>query len=796
LLVWGDFTSYAGLPTKGLARILSNGNLDGTFDTTSIFSDYARVNSLLGLDGNNLLISVSPSFGPSVTRKVLENGTLDPDFVLDTFPTFATKLTSGKIVYKTSELRVLNEDLSPDLSFVSPLPSGTSIMAIARCPNGNVVVVGFSSGYRFYFLSADCRTLLSEQPIFVADGTNSPNSVGRLRVFADGRILLAGSYANSLRFLNRYLADGTLDPSFQCGLQFTWSFIDAISIQADGKILLGGRFEPMPEQPTYRPLLRLMPDGTFDPTFDLRPEGEGTDWSKFRASSLGLMPNGDLAAILTPYSGWPGSFGYMQNFEYSVQPKTRLVRLRADGPQPPHRPMNLVASSLSRALTRLTWNPVPGAQIFRVEKRVGLDWIEIGSTPLTTFDDSSVDGITNFPYRVIAQNEVGASTATREVQVALPGPFKTGLAIDFDSPSSARVVWPDVTGEWGYEVYRFDGIQPLFMQATSLEWLRASGALIATIPPDSTSFVDTSVTPRTAYSYVVAGVNVAGGATTGFYSCWTPSDQPPIAPSRPAVSSDADQSITLTWRDALWEEGYLLEWRPRGGTWATLANLSADTTTFTTPGGLPEGQLFEFRLTASNPFGGLATPTEPVSAAAQEASWLPAGEVDPNAIPFEASLLLDIQQTADGGFLVHTGILQNPFGTFIEDNFSTQPRLIRYDAFGRSLPFSYLRISHSEKTVYLPLADARVLIVSSSSGFFKLTAYPAQGSVGFGFGVQTGGFSPPEFNGPIHRLSQLKDGSILVAGEFTGVVDFSIYGEEIPTDPPVRPANGIVKLAN
>ena len=66
-----------------------------------------------------------------------------------------------------------------------------------------------------------------------------------MRVQSDGKILVGGSFVNfngiNLNRLTRLNADGTIDGSFNAGTGAA-SNVNAIEIQPDGKILVGGNF--------------------------------------------------------------------------------------------------------------------------------------------------------------------------------------------------------------------------------------------------------------------------------------------------------------------------------------------------------------------------------------------------------------------------------------------------------------------------------------------------------------------------------------------------------------------------
>ena len=68
-------------------------------------------------------------------------------------------------------------------------------------------------------------------------------SVEALAIQADGKIVVGGSFSTlgggARKYIGRLNADGTLDTGFDPGAD---NFVLALAVQADGKILVGGYF--------------------------------------------------------------------------------------------------------------------------------------------------------------------------------------------------------------------------------------------------------------------------------------------------------------------------------------------------------------------------------------------------------------------------------------------------------------------------------------------------------------------------------------------------------------------------
>ena len=100
-------------------------------------------------------------------------------------------------------------------------------------------------------------------------GISAP--ANRTIVLADGKILVAGSFqlANgvSRNGIARFNSDGTLDPTFNTKNGATGGTINAMALQSNGKIIIGGAFTSYAGQPVGF-IARLEADGNFDVTFN------------------------------------------------------------------------------------------------------------------------------------------------------------------------------------------------------------------------------------------------------------------------------------------------------------------------------------------------------------------------------------------------------------------------------------------------------------------------------------------------------------------------------------------------
>jgi uncharacterized delta-60 repeat protein len=138
-------------------------------------------------------------------------------------------------------------------------------------------------------------------------------SISDLAFQLDGKIVFAGSYVGdgaSRACVGRIHPDGQADSTFAMGLGPAGSTANAILLEPDGKILVGGYFDKFNEVPCQS-LIRLKPDGSVDSTFNQIPaiENPVTD----------LIRDGEGRVLVVEY------------FARGVLWSTDLTRLNADG---------------------------------------------------------------------------------------------------------------------------------------------------------------------------------------------------------------------------------------------------------------------------------------------------------------------------------------------------------------------------------------------------------------------------------------------------------------------------------
>jgi uncharacterized delta-60 repeat protein len=281
LIIGGDFTFYNNIHVHRLCRLNTDGTLDVSFNVGTGFNDV--VNKVLVLSDGKILVGgrFTTYNGTTVNRLVRLNsdGSIDASFVIGSgfdseVNTIALQM-DGKILFggmftnykgvPVNYIIRLNTDGVRDASFVTG-NNGSSVHAIAVQSDGRILVGGNVTN-KIIRLNTDGTLDSSFNP-----GTGFDQIVQVITLQTDGKILVGGNFFSTFNGLgaNRIIrlnTDGTKDTSFNYGTGFN-SFVRAITVQSDGKILVGGSFTTYSGTSDFG-LIRLNNDGSKDTSFNI-----------------------------------------------------------------------------------------------------------------------------------------------------------------------------------------------------------------------------------------------------------------------------------------------------------------------------------------------------------------------------------------------------------------------------------------------------------------------------------------------------------------------------------------------
>ena len=174
----------------------------------------------------------------------------------------------------------LNANGTRDTNFTVPQEFLRQIghtYAIAVQTDGKVLVAGLFNNTALWRFEADGRQDTNFAPV-VTDSTASSFRFGKaIAIQPDGKIVMVGTFRTvngvARKGIVRFDSDGSVDPTFAPGAGIVFSgsgaaAANALAIQPDGKIVVGGWFNTVNGLGRTN-VARFNADGTVDATFDL-----------------------------------------------------------------------------------------------------------------------------------------------------------------------------------------------------------------------------------------------------------------------------------------------------------------------------------------------------------------------------------------------------------------------------------------------------------------------------------------------------------------------------------------------
>jgi uncharacterized delta-60 repeat protein len=338
--IGGLFTHYGGTAIRHLARLRANGTLDQTFNPgggfIGISDGEGGTNNLLsiqrmaveeigsrrlyvqGLFGSYRGISV-PGF-----LRILLSGEIDPTFLNGSFPGASPFTPSAETLLPTTDGKIyvggraiglvrVNENGSLDQSFAPPQMS-TTMVASAGDTTGDIYVSGFA---QFRRLRPDGSPTPTFQEPTINDQVSTvvPVGDGSTDVYAGG--FFTAYAGNGVNHLARVHSDGTLASQTVRGSGFSLDVRD-VEAAGEGGVYVVVNFPVSAYNGTViRPLVRLLSNGTLDPTFLFR---ENVDPGRGSFVLSATRARNDSRIYVT------GTFT-----EYDGSPVAGVMRLFPDG---------------------------------------------------------------------------------------------------------------------------------------------------------------------------------------------------------------------------------------------------------------------------------------------------------------------------------------------------------------------------------------------------------------------------------------------------------------------------------
>ena len=326
-----------------------------------------------------------------------------------------------------------------------------------------------------------------------------------------------------------------------------------------------------------------------------RRQGQGGAWSTIGSFDSNLTFYDDQTVPLdnTEYCyrvSWTGAPNEFSNIACA----TTLA-------SPPNPPTNLSAVAVSSSQINLSWtdasNNESGFEVFRSTDNANFSKIADVGANVTNYANTGLNASTRYYYYVGSQrggtpSRTKSNTADATTQSGLPN-APARLTANATSSSQINLSWADLSdNETGFEVERgTDG---------------RNFTKIADVGVNATSYSNTGLVPLTQYCYRVRAKNGAGNSGYTDPACAT-TQAPPVTIPRPpsglTATASSSSQINLSWTDnASDETGFEIERSTDGTTFAKIADVGANTTTYSNTG-LNASTRYWYRVRANNSAG-------------------------------------------------------------------------------------------------------------------------------------------------------------------------------------------------
>lgn len=290
IMVAGSFNQrYNGTAVNRLVLLTSDGVLDPFFDigagpaTATVYTIENEADGSWFVGGS---FSVFDSQNQGRLAKISADGTLDigyltPGVGFDNSVFHVLSLANSNTIACGSFTRFngrssgriarLLADGSFDTTFNPAAIGANNIIKTAVVQSDNkIVIAGSFTNYNGVLANRIARITENGaiDPSF-ASGTGANNQIYAIAIQSDGRIIVGGNFTSynggSVNRIMRLFSDGSIDPTFNIGSGVD-GIVEAVLIQPDGKIVIGGRFSVFNGNP-YNRILRLNVDGSIDLSF-------------------------------------------------------------------------------------------------------------------------------------------------------------------------------------------------------------------------------------------------------------------------------------------------------------------------------------------------------------------------------------------------------------------------------------------------------------------------------------------------------------------------------------------------
>jgi uncharacterized delta-60 repeat protein len=324
ILAGGQFNSYNGNIQYKIIMLNSDGSVDTTFITGTGFNSTVHALAVQS-DGKILVGGSFTQFNGQTRNRIIRlnsDGSIDNTFNIGTGFNSTVRSISidpdGRVIVggdftqyngnTRNYIIRLNTDGSIDTNLSIGTGFNSTVYSTIALSSGQIVVGGNFTTYngttRNYILRLEYNGNI-DNTFSVPTGFDGP--VVTMTLQSDQKVLAGGFFTSYNTFavsrIVRINTNGTIDGPFAStiGSGFS-STVRSISLQSDGKILIGGNFITFNGN-TANYICRLNSDGSFDTTFVQASSGINN-----QVNSILTQPNGEIIVggwFSTNYNGVP-----------------------------------------------------------------------------------------------------------------------------------------------------------------------------------------------------------------------------------------------------------------------------------------------------------------------------------------------------------------------------------------------------------------------------------------------------------------------------------------------------------
>jgi uncharacterized delta-60 repeat protein len=313
ILAGGSFTFVNGVPENSIARLNADGSLDSAGFLNGLAGANGTVQAVVCQTDGRVLIGGSFTSADGITRnhiaRLMTDGSLDTSFnpgpaadapvyaLAEAFINGAREIyvggafnTIGGTGNYSPNLARLNNGGSFDGSFAVGAGPNAPVYAIAVYPTnspfaGKLLVGGAFTNINGSALGHVAR-MNGDGSVDTSFALNlgANDTVRAIAIQNDGRILIGGDFTNVngviLNHVARLNSDGSLDINFTANFTNNVDLgvndtVQTIAVQADNRIVVAGQFTQA-NGVTRSRITRLLPNGAADPTVNFGDGANGT----------------------------------------------------------------------------------------------------------------------------------------------------------------------------------------------------------------------------------------------------------------------------------------------------------------------------------------------------------------------------------------------------------------------------------------------------------------------------------------------------------------------------------------